>query len=387
MTVTVTPRKIKGRIRARASKSYAQRIIIASAFCHGPTRIENFDLSKDINASLSAVNSLGAKTLINDNILTVFPIEKKNDSVFINSGECGTTARIILPCACALYKEGILSGEGSLLSRPFEDLVNCLTEKGVEFSSSSLPIKFRADMQEGVYKLNPAKSSQFLSGLLFALPLLEKPTSIELTSDISSVGYVDMTRKVLSRFGIKSYLYYDGSEEYISPEEIEIEGDASNSAFFSACGIKVDGVPKDSLQKDIIFDTIKDDLYIDAKDIPDLVPILSVYATTKEKDTTIGNINRLRLKESDRIESIVDMITALGGEIKATENEITIHGSKGLRGGIVNSHNDHRIVMSSVIASQFCTSDVTITGAEAVEKSYPQFFSDFVSLGGEIYVK
>lgn len=387
MIATITPAELKGSIEAIASKSYAHRIIIASALADKPTEIYINGISNDIIDTVNSVNALGAKAEIKGNVVSVEPIQKKKDDITINITESGTTARMILPVATALYSRGTITGAGSLVKRPFAPLCDSIAEHGVRFSGSYLPISFEGNMSPGEYKISGSESSQYISALLYALPLLNGKSKITLTSPLASEGYVDVTLEVLRQFGITGGFEVIENQRYISPGKINVEGDWSNSAFWLCAGIEVKGLNYNSCQRDKLFDTVKDLDEIDAEHIPDLVPILCVYASGKDKTTRIYNVKRLRIKESDRIKSVCDMITSLGGEIEATDDHIIIRGKGGLEGGTVDSYNDHRIVMSAAIASSICKNKVTIHGAEAVNKSYPMFFEHFKSLGGKIDVK
>ena len=382
MIATITPAALYGSIEAISSKSYAHRIIMAAALADKPTVIHINGISKDVQATVNAVNALGADAVIKDNIITVVPIVKRTDYIVVPVTESGTTARMILPIATALYNKGRITGEGSLLKRPFAPLCNCISEHGVRFSDDHLPIDFEGVMTPGEYKISGSESSQYISALMYALPLLDGESKITFTSPLASKGYVDITADVLAQFGVVG-----NKKKYISPGEIAVEGDMSNAAFWLAAGIDVKGLNPDSKQKDKFFTDVKDNDEIDADDIPDLVPILAVYAAGKNKTTRIYNAHRLRIKESDRIKSVADMITSLGGEIETTDDELIICGHGYLEGGTVDSYNDHRIVMSAAIASTICKGKVIIRGSEAVNKSYPLFFEHFNSLGGKADVK
>ncbi len=387
MIATVTPAVLRGSIESIASKSYAHRIIIAAALADKPTRIYCNGISKDILDTVAAVNALGAKVFIDGNVICVEPITKASDEATIEITESGTTARLILPIACALYEKGTLTGKGSLIKRPFKPLCDSISEQGISFSGNYLPISFEGKMKAGEYKISGSESSQYISALLYALPLLKAESKVTLTSPLASEGYVDITLDVLGQFGITGGYESNGCERYTSPENITVEGDWSNAAFWLCAGVDVKGLNYNSCQRDRLFDSVKDLDEIDAEHIPDLVPILSVYAAGKNKTTRIYNVSRLRIKESDRIQSVYDMITSLGGDIEVDDNEIVIRGKGYLSGGTVNSYNDHRIVMSAAIASVICKSKVVIRGCEAVNKSYPDFFKDFNSLGGKADVK
>ncbi len=387
MIATITPAKLSGSIEAIASKSYAHRIIIASALADKPTEVYINGISNDVMDTINAVNCLGAKAEIKGNIISVSPIVKKTDAVAVNITESGTTARMILPVATALYTKGTLTGKGSLVKRPFKPLCDSIAEHGVTFSDSFLPVGFEGKMTSGEYRISGSESSQYISALLYALPLLKGESKVTLTSPLASEGYVDITLDVLKQFGITGGFECKGNESYISPKKIRVEGDWSNAAFWRCAGVDVKGLNPASCQRDRLFDSVKDNDEIDAEHIPDLVPVLSVYAAGKNKPTRIYNVSRLRIKESDRIKSVCNMINSLGGVIEATDNELVIHGNGKLAGGTVDSYNDHRIVMSAAIASTICKNKVIIRGAEAVNKSYPLFFNHFNSLGGNVDVK
>ena len=390
MNIRITPAKLSGSIAAIPSKSFAHRILVAAALADAPTVIRCPLLSKDIAATIGALGDLGAYVDIMRGNITIAADRAKTDPV-IHCGESGTTARLLLPVAAALTEGGTLSGEGSLLSRPFDALCDAMAQNGCRLDARTLPISYRGRLQAGRYEIAGNISSQYISGLLFALPLvgLTGMTSrIVLTSPLESSGYVDMTLEVLRDFSITVRQRADGYEipcgqRYRSPGKMTVEGDWSNAAFWLAAGISVTGLNERSLQKDRKFTTLSCESEIDAAEVPDLVPILAVHAAGYGGITKITNIRRLRLKESDRIDSITAMLRGLGADVTASDNELLIRGTGRLVGGRVDAQNDHRIVMAAAIASCLCEGAVTITGAEAVEKSYPQFFKDFNKLGGQ----
>ncbi len=387
MIVTIQPKRLHGSIEAIASKSYAHRIIIASALADKPTHITLNGMSNDILATLGAVEALGAGVTIGDGTIDINPIVKRKTIPEIFTNESGTTARVLLPVACALYEHAIMNGSGSLLNRPFATLCNTLAHHGINFSSDKLPIEFKGKLTGGEFKIPGNESSQYISGLMFALPLLKEKSNIKITGNIASTGYLDMTLDVLHKYGITDGYNCNGSEGFTSPGKIQVEGDMSNAAFWLSMGMEVTGLNPHSLQKDKAFATVKDMDEIDAQDIPDLVPILSVYACSKRGITKIYNASRLKIKESNRLETTKAMITALGGKIEITDDSLTIYGNGCLRGGTVDAFNDHRIAMSSAAASTICEGPITIIGAEAVNKSYPGFFDDFKKAGGILDVK
>ncbi|MCL2437866.1 MAG: 3-phosphoshikimate 1-carboxyvinyltransferase [Coriobacteriia bacterium] len=397
--IVVEPGRLSGSIEAIPSKSYVQRIYIAAALADETTTVTRSDyLSNDMLAALLALESAGAGFRISPNFDTIIPLGTDAHKLStVNCGESGTVARLLLPVLTAFFEGGILTGEGSLLKRPFEALCKTLEQGGgIHFDQYSLPVCWEGCLQPGTYHLPGNESSQYISGLLFALPLLPEDSIVVLTSPLQSVGYVDMTLDILRQFGItvefdESNTYYiRGDQQYRSPGDITAEGDWSNSAFWLAANVEVVGLKADSLQRDRSFLQVRDQAVIDATDIPDLVPILSVCAALRTGMTRICGIKRLRLKESDRIETTLAMLEALGCKAELcsdSKDEIVIHGSGTIPGGeTVDGANDHRIVMAAAIAASFAEAPVAISGAQAVAKTYAHFFSDFQDLGGKVYV-
>ena len=385
MDVKIIPSKLKGEINAIPSKSYAQRTLIAAALCKTPTQIYMDNISSDIQSSFKAIKSIGADVKIGNGFYTVYPIVKKKNLI-VDCGESATTARIMLPVTAALYDEAIITGKDSLKARPFQELCRSMSLNGTDFYSESIPIKYKGKLKAGKYYINASETSQYVSGLLYALPLLKGKSEIIITSKMQSSGYIDMTKNIQRKFGISSTLESSEEQKYISPSKIRVEGDWSNAAFWLDAGVKVLGLNKYSLQKDKIFNQVKNLCSINLKDIPDLAPILAVHASVSGKKVELYNTKRLKLKESNRVESISHMINNLGGKIEILDNSIIIYGKYKLEGGIVDSFNDHRIVMSAAIASCFCDNEVIIKNAEAVNKSYKNFFRDFKMLGGKVCV-
>ena len=390
MDVCITPQRLSGTITAPSSKSHAHRLIVAAALSDKPTAIKINCVSNDIRATLSAIKVLGADYLITDNEITVTPIKNKVTNVNINCFESGTTARFILPVACAFTDRFTLSGEGSLINRPFKEICDSLKNNGCTLSGDSLPITVNSALCGGRFYLSGKVSSQYVSGLLFALPLLYEDSEIIITGRLQSSGYVDMTISVLKLFGI-NVLKTDfgfkikGNQHYISPGNLSVEGDWSNASYWLAAGVKVTGLDNNSLQKDKIITEIIDNIdvlkEIDLSQIPDLAPVIAVIFALNSGVRRMVNAQRLRFKESDRIESTVAMINSLGGKAYAEDDSIVVEGGA-LSGGRVSSFNDHRIVMAAVIAASHAMGETVIENADAVNKSYPEFFSDFIKLGG-----
>ncbi len=377
MNVKIYPSKISGTIKAIPSKSDAHRLMIANYLAGG----EALNLpwtSKDMDATAACLKALDTGDVL-------------------DCGESGSTARFILPVAAALKEEAKLTGHGRLTQRPFKELCDAMKANGATFDRELLPMTVKGKLKAGVFELPGNVSSQYISGLLFATPLLDGDSLIKLTTPLESVGYVNMTLKVLEDFGIKveqgeNYYKVSGNQKYILPRNVEPEGDWSNGAFWIGAGVTVEGLNKDSFQGDKAIVEIAEkakqpgDLHIDVKDIPDLVPVISVIASGRIGTTYIENAARLRIKESDRIKTVCEMINNLGGNATELPEGIIIEGTGSLTGGTVAGNNDHRIVMAAAIASTISESDVIILGAEAVEKSYPTFFEDFRKLGGTLDV-
>ena len=419
MEMRCNPSQLSGRINAISSKSEAHRVLICSALSDKPTKINCNVLSKDIEATINCLKNMGTKITEGNGIITVTP-KPFNKETTLDCFESGSTLRFLLPLVSALGMDATFNGQGRLPERPISPLKEEIEKKGVVFQTGSkFPLRLTGKLQAGEYEIAGNISSQFITGLLFALPLLDGDSKIKLIPPIESKSYLDITVSVLQKFGIeieKSENTYilKGNQKYVSPEEITIEGDWSNSAFFlcagalSKEGITVSGLDVNSPQgdkkilevlrrmgaqvtvegnditvkKNRLFGTI-----VDARDVPDLVPIISVLGACCEKGTThIINGSRLRLKESDRIKSTFNMLDRVGVAVSETDDGLVIWSDNEMVGKVVEGYNDHRIVMSAAILSSECVLPVDITDYNAVEKSYPHFFEDFNRLGGNANV-
>ena len=293
--------------------------------------------------------------------------------------------------AGALGVDAVFQLEGRLPQRPLSPLWEEMERMGCTLTRpTESTIRCQGKLNSGVYTISGGVSSQFITGLLLAFPLIAGESRLEITGKLESAPYVTMTLKAMEAFGVTVQDFtVAGGQHFTSPGTVTVEGDWSNGAFFLAAkalgsDVTVAGLCSDSPQGDRaaaeLLPGLEKKLTIDAADIPDLVPILAVTAACKQ-GAAFTNIGRLRLKESDRVESVKDMITALGGAAEADESTLTVHGT-GLRGGTVDAKNDHRIAMSAAIAATVCREDVTILGAQCVEKSYPRFFEEYTKLGG-----
>lgn len=396
MNVTITPGKLSGSIKAVSSKSDAHRKIICSALCDEPTEIYIRGVSRDIGATLGCIKALGAKVNKKSNSIIVSKgLAPKNCT--LDCGESGTTARFLLPVAACIAGKFTMRGEGRLPDRPFTELVREMRKKGCDITGETVPLTVSGRLLPGEYKLEGDISSQYISGLMLALPALNADSRITLLSPLESSAYVDMTIDTLSLFGVKiertEYGFYiKGNQKLKSPKCIECDGDWSNAAFFLAmkecgCDVTVSGISEASKQGDKVFSSAAKLSEVDVSGIPDLVPPLAVAAAGKCCKTVFENAGRLRLKESDRLVSVSEMINSLGGHAEISGDNLIIYGSGRLSGGTVNSYSDHRIVMAAAAASVISDGKITILGAEAADKSYPSFFDDFKAIGGELDVE
>lgn len=404
MDMLIKSSRLHGIVDIPASKSVAHRILICSALAEGQSQILGLKYSKDIDATIEAMSALGAEFLIGQHcshIQQVFGIEKIPEKAVINCNESGSTLRFIIPVAAALGVETEFHGRGRLPQRPIDIYTRELTKHGITFNyNNTMPFTISGRLTSGTYEIEGNVSSQFITGLLFALPLIEGDSEIVLTSKLQSRPYVDITIDVMKRFGIsieetENSFKIKGGQKYI-PQIETVEGDYSQSAFFyvaNALGsdVSMKNLNPESVQGDKkIIDIIKSatkngritGFCADCSNIPDLVPILSVLGAYGTEKSVIYNAERLRIKESDRLAACADMLNNLGGNVTVTPDGLEINPTGNMHGGTVDSCGDHRIVMAAAIAALGCNGDVIIKGAEAVEKSYPDFFEDYKNLGG-----
>lgn len=411
MQLTVAPGDLSGSVPAPASKSFVHRQLIAAALADGPTDIRFGGFSQDIAATAACLREMGVGCAASAAGLYIQPLTAPpRAGAVLDAGESGSTARFILPAAAAAAAAWgqparfDLVGHGRLPGRPMADLCAALRAHGCAVSADTLPLQLSGSLRSGVFALPGNVSSQYITGLLLALPILPGDSDIRLTSPLASAGYIHITLAVLAIFGVTIQPTHDGwhipgGQTYHTPGRIESEGDWSNGAFWLVAdallraagrpGITVTGLAADSVQGDrAVLQAIqaitagKGGCTLDVNDIPDLVPALAVLAAAQDGTTVFTGAARLRLKESDRIATIAAMLQALGGKAEAGPDTLTVHGGKKLAGGRVDGAGDHRIVMAAAVASILCESPVTIVGAEAAAKSYPGFFDDWRKLGG-----
>ncbi len=410
--VRVYPGGLSGSLTAPPSKSAVHRALICAALARGESEIAPVSDSTDMEATLGVLAAMGQRAARDGNIIRFHGMPWEERPVTLNCRESGSTLRFLLPVAAALGLSATFLGEGRLPERPIGVLTDQLSRHGISMIGSGMPFSIKGKLTGGVFTLPGDVSSQFISGLLFALPLLSQDSEIRLTTPLESAAYVDMTLSALSDAGIRMEQIEDGflvkGGQSYRPGRKTIEGDYSNAAFWLCAGaiggnIAIDGLQEQSVQGDrailklaqtfgasvsaqngqiAVVSAPLHGIRIDAAPIPDLVPILAVTAAFAQGDTEIYNAARLRIKESDRLSAVSELIRNLGGEAQEFPDRLIIRGNGGLRGGEVDGMNDHRIVMSAAIAALFCREPVVIRGAQAVRKSYPDFFDELKKLGG-----
>ena len=436
MTVTIAPGKISGGVSAIPSKSHVHRLLICAALADRETFVVSGDSgAQDIEATIACLGALGAQITRSEGGFTVVPINRRNSippdsgaAVILPCGESGSTLRFLLPVVCALGASAAFRMEGRLPQRPLAPLDAELQRGGIRLWREGADIlRCEGRLSPSNYHLSGDVSSQYISGLLFTLPLLDAPSRLTVAHPVESADYIAMTLEALDAFGRKPTItehcgkapnetWYDSapSGAFISPRRIAAEGDWSNAAFWLCAGampggdVQVSGLKQNSAQGDREVCAILARMgaqvnweggtlrvregrrlgtEIDARAIPDLVPVLAAVAAVAEGTTVIRNAARLRLKESDRLATTTATLTALGADITETEDSLVIEGRRHLNGGAADAAGDHRIAMMAAIASAACAGTVRICCAQAVNKSYPAFWSDCAALGKTVKVE
>lgn len=391
MDITIYPGTLSGSVTAIPSKSQAHRLLICAAFADRETTLLCPETNRDIEATADCLRALGAEISRTREGYVVTPLSIPPKTATLPCHDSGSTLRFLLPVAGALGVDTTFQLEGRLPERPLSPLWEELTRMGCELSRPTPhTIRCQGRLKAGEYTIDGSVSSQFITGLLLAAALIPGNSHISLTGIVESRPYITMTQQAMALFGRDTEnLSVHGGRLFRSPGTLTVEGDWSGGAFFlgaNALGndLEVENLSPESSQGDRavaeLLPKLKEHAVISAADVPDLIPILAVVAACK-KGAVFTDIRRLRLKESDRVASIVHMLTALGGKAEADENTLTICGT-GLIGGTVESRNDHRIAMAAAIAATACKEPVTILGAECSEKSYPQFWGEYARLGG-----
>ena len=388
MDITIHPGRLSGEVNIIPSKSMAHRMLICAAFADGPTELICAESNEDIDATADCLRSLGADILRTKEGFSVIPVREIPSSAELNCRESGSTLRFLLPVAGALGVTATIQMAGRLPNRPLSPLWEEMERMGCRLSRpTEKTILCQGKLRPGKYSIAGNVSSQFISGLLFAFELMEEECELEISGKLESAPYVRMTEDALD-------LFFNYRK---SPDRVTVEGDWSNGAFWLAAkelgnDIRVNGLSRASVQGDKQISRLLPQLKqgcatVTAADIPDLVPILSVFAACNH-GAVFTDIQRLRLKESDRVAAVLDMLQNLGGKAEATKDKLTVYGT-GLTGGTVDARNDHRIAMSAAIAATVCQRDVTVLGAECVKKSYPKFWDEYIRMGGnyELYLR
>lgn len=420
MTRRLSPGARTGRITAPPSKSAAHRLLIAAALGKARCEVRCGDPSEDIAATLECLRALGAGIEEKEHgVWRITPISAIPAAPVLPCGESGTTLRFLLPIVGALGANAIFLRRGRLPMRPLEPLRSQLEAHGMTLTEDGPDLHTKGALSPGYFSLPGNVSSQFISGLLTALPLLSGDSTLTVTGAVESEGYIAMTEQTLRLCHVtyekhpQTDLVYHlpGGQRFQTPPFLPMEGDYSGAAFFlcigafSKGGVSVKGLPGDTAQGDAAIlpllesfgakvirtgDTVTVSRgtlrgqVIDAAAIPDLIPVLSVLAAAAEGETRILNAGRLRLKESDRLAGTAALIRAIGGEATEETDALIIRGTPVLRGGCADALGDHRLAMSAAVAACAASGTILLTGSESVRKSYPRFWEDFEQLtGGE----
>ena len=414
----ISPSVIRGTLTPPPSKSAAHRLLIAAALA-GEGRVRGLSLSADMEATLRAVRGLGVSVRLDGDAACFAPAPPSSSPspLPVDCGESGSTLRFLIPLYAARGIPAVFTGHGRLPERPLGVYADCLPPHGVTLSAASgLPLTVTGRLTGGDFALPGDVSSQFITGLLFALPLCREDSRIRLTTPLESAGYVDMTLQVLRQAGIRVEPLEDGwfipgSQTY-RPLDTAVESDWSQAAFLLAAGalggeVTLTGLNPASAQGDrealslfrrfgaaveeapgriVCRKAPLPGIDIDAAQIPALVPVLAVTAALADGVTHITGAARLRLKESDRLAAVADGIRRLGGRVEEGPDSLTITGVSRLAGGRAEGYNDHRIVMALSMAALGCEAPVTVTDAQSVAKSWPAFFEDYRAIGGTAHV-
>lgn len=423
-TVTYTPAEISGTLAMPPSKSAAHRAILCAALAKGVSTLCPIDPSQDMFATMEAVQAMGAAVSYEKETRTLTVDGSRTGTVpagEIHCRESGSTLRFCIPIAAALGMEATFTGSGRLPERPIGCYLDCLPGHGVSCrTEGGLPFSISGKLTPGEFTLPGNISSQFITGLLYALPLLDGDSRLTLSTPLESAGYVDMTLSALHDFGvevqpIENGWFIPGGQQY-RPGQVQVEGDWSQAAFYLAMGalsggpLTLTGLRKDSVQGDRVcaelFQKFGAEIMwhgesltvsnpkakqpfaglsgqkIDASQAPDLVPVLAAAAACVQGQTRIYNAQRLKLKESDRLAAMTQCLSALGADIRETGDGLLLHGKSMLTGGEAPGFNDHRVLMALSAAALRCEGPVTVTDAESVNKSYPAFYRDYQSIGG-----
>lgn len=399
MSYIIKNNKLKGTITIPSSKSYAHRAILCASLARGRSIIHNVDYNDDIEATIKAMKALGTIIIKNNNSLEIDGTTTfMRNNVEIDCKESGSTLRFMIPISLICESQIHFTGEGELGKRPLDIYYDIFEKQGIGYlyRENVLDLYVRGMLKGGVFEIPGHISSQFISGLLFALPLMDTDSRIVITTPLESKNYVHMTIEVLKQFNITVYNLDDkeiiipGGQMY-TPCHYTVEGDYSLAANYIVANqlgnnILIEGLNKDSIQSDAIINKLIDDYhYIDGSQSIDIIPILSLYTSLMNGQSVITSVNRLQYKESNRLHATLDILNQLGTHIQYKDDNLYIEGNQHLTGTEVSSYHDHRMAMMILIASTVTKGDIIIDDIECINKSYPMFIEHFKQLGGEIY--
>ena len=410
--------KLHGGVTPPPSKSQAHRLLICAALGTESCSVVCSSVNDDIMATMRCLNAIGAKITFSSGIFDVQPLDLIKGGT-LDCGESGSTLRFLMSVAAVLGADATFTGAGKLPQRPMGALTDVLSGHGISFechSEHELPVTCRGTLKGGAFTLPGNVSSQYLTGLLFALPLAAEDSVIKVTGGLTSASYIDMTIDALRVAGIaverrNNIFSIKGGQQYRMPRRVVVEGDWSSAAFWAVAGVigkqplTIEGMNTGTLQGDsAIIDHLRSmgafietaagkvvampshlfGTELDCMDTPDLVPILSVAAAMAQGTTTFTNVGRLRFKESDRLAAMKSVLASFGIDSTVGEDTFTVYGGEPKAVAPANSFGDHRIAMSAAVLATVAKGITTITGSECVAKSYPAFFEDFAALGGVV---
>ena len=404
MNIMIIPGKLSGCVTPPASKSQGHRLLLAAALAEGESVLAGLSMSKDIQATISCICALGAQVEQREDGLHVVGCGGRFDrrhGLLFDCGESGSTLRFMIPISLAVAGGGSFTGQGRLMERPMQPYFDIFQEKDIYYVRADGKAGLEGELTPGEYRLPGDVSSQFVTGLLYALPLLAGDSRIVITTALESRAYVDMTLDALAQFGVnvcwegEQTLLVPGNQCY-RPANLSVEADWSQAAFWYAARalgshVTVEGLNKASTQGDRVIAEqfeqmiVPNDVTLDVSQCPDLVPALAAMAAVRQGRTHITNAARLRMKESDRLAAVTQVLCSMGADVTEQPEGLCIVGKESLAGGVsVDSCNDHRIAMMAAIAATRCERPVTVEGAQCVSKSYPSFWEEYEALGGKI---
>ena len=404
MDLIIQPRTLSGMVTPPPSKSEAHRLVICAALAQGVSTLRNLSFSEDILATLRCVKALGARWEVLDgkSIRVEGVGEKRCQEVLpkLDCGESGSTLRFLIPIALTIAGGGVFTGHGRLMQRPQQPYFDLFTEKGIYFELNGDMLTVRGKLTAGEYRLPGNVSSQFFTGLVFALPLLGESSTILATTPVESADYISLTLDAMKKANVAVAWNSDSfavSPQTYRPIEQTVENDWSQAAFWLAAkglgnDISVCGMAESSLQGDRRFTEFaeilarEENVTLDVSQCPDLVPPLAALAAVRKGSCRIEGAARLRVKESDRLASVTAVLNAMGADVREEADALSICGVDSLSGGVsIGCCGDHRIAMMSAVAATRCRKPVLLKGADCVKKSYPDFWEVYQSLGGECH--